>query len=31
MRAAAYVAVTVLACLVAAFAGRALGLMFAGD
>jgi fluoride ion exporter CrcB/FEX len=31
LRAAAYVAVTVLACLVAAFAGRALGLMFAGD
>ncbi len=31
MRAAAYVAVTVLACLVAAFAGRALGLMLAGD
>lgn len=31
MRAAAYVAVTVLGCLVAAFAGRALGLMFAGD
>ena len=31
MRAAAYVAVTVLVCLVAAFAGRALGLMLAGD
>lgn len=31
MRAAAYVVVTVLACLVAAFAGRALGMMLAGD
>ena len=31
MRAAAYVAVTVLVCLVAAFAGRALGMMLAGD
>ena len=31
MRAAAYVVVTVLVCLVAAFAGRALGMMLAGD
>ena len=31
MRAAAYVGVTVLVCLVAAFAGRALGMMLAGD
>ena len=31
MRAAAYVVVTVLACLVAAFAGRALVMMLAGD
>jgi fluoride exporter len=31
MRAAAYVVVTVLVCLVAAFAGRALGVMLAGD
>lgn len=31
MRAAAYVVATVLLCLVAAFAGRALGLMLGGD
>ena len=31
MRAAAYVGVTVLVCLVAAFAGRALGMMLTGD
>lgn len=31
MRAAAYVAATVLVCLVAAFAGRALGMLIAGD
>ena len=31
MRAAAYVVVTVLPCLVAAFAGRAIGMMLAGD
>jgi fluoride exporter len=31
MRAAAYVVVTVLVCLVAAFAARALGMMLAGD
>ena len=31
MRAAAYVATTVLVCLVAAFAGRALGMIITGD
>ena len=31
MRAAAYVVATVLVCLVAAFAGRALGMLIAGD